>query len=204
MHPVITTLLGLFFVLASIICVYTMLEIRGRPKLELDSKVLIKIHKISGYFFALLYIVVLVLMIIKLRNYRVSLSPRANIHILLAVVILPILAIKLAIARIYKKLSAQILFVGILLFIFGFSLNGITGGYYLLQTTTGISSANKSLVEKKCSRCHPLEKAYSALKTRDSWTSTVGYMMDYDKQWISEADIPKIAEHLVRIRGISE
>ena len=105
MHPMITTLLGLFFVLAGIICVYTMLEIRGRPKLELDSKVLIKIHKISGYFFALLYIVVLVLMIIKLRNYRVGLSPRANIHILLAVVILPILAIKLAIARVYKKLS---------------------------------------------------------------------------------------------------
>ena len=67
MHPMITTVLSIFFVFAGAICVYTMLEIRGRPKLTLSSKVLIKIHKISGYIFAILYIVVLVSMIIKLR-----------------------------------------------------------------------------------------------------------------------------------------
>ncbi|MBM3239675.1 hypothetical protein FJZ31_25590 [Candidatus Poribacteria bacterium] len=163
MPPMITTLLGFVFVLAGIISVYTMLEIRGRPQLTLDSRVLIKIHKNSGYIFVLLYIVVLILMIIKLRNYKVGLSPLANIHILLAVATFPILVIKVVAARVYKKLSAQLLFFGVLLFVLGFSLNGITGGYYLLQTTMGISSPNKSLVEKKCSRCHPLEKAYSTV-----------------------------------------
>ena len=60
MHPTMTTLLGFVFVLAGIISVYTMLEIRGRPKLDIEPRVLIKIHKISGYIFVLLYIVVLV------------------------------------------------------------------------------------------------------------------------------------------------
>jgi len=202
MHPMITSLLALLFVLTGIICIYTMLEIRGRPKLTLDSKMLIKIHRYSGYIFTALYFVILILMIVKLRNYRVGLSPRANIHILLAVVTLPILAIKWAIARIYKKLSAQILSFGVLLFVLGLSLNGITGGYYLKQTTTGISSPHKSLVENKCSKCHTLEKAYSAVKAEDSWKATVEYMRDYDKQWIAESDVPKIVEHLVRIRGV--
>ena len=204
MHPMITTSLGLLFILTGIVCVYTMLEIRGRPNLTLDSKVLIRIHKISGYIFVLLYIVVLVLMIVKIWNYRVELSPRVNIHVLLAIITFSILAVKVAAARVYKKLSAQMLFFGVLLFFVAFSLNGITGGYYILQTTMGISSPHKGLVERKCSRCHPLAKAYSIIKTKDSWTTIVGTMRSYDKQWISESDAPKIVEHLVQIRGIKK
>jgi len=204
MNPMITTILSFFFVLAGAICIYTMLEIRGRPKLTLNPRALMKIHKISGYIFVLLYLVISVLMIIKLRGYRVELSPRANLHMLLAVVALPIIVIKILIARFYKKLTAQLLFLGVLLLVLGVSFNAITGGYYLLRTTVDIASVNKSLVEQKCSKCHTLERAYSTITTKDGWKAIVEEMRNYDKQWIADSDVPKMVDYLFKIRGTVE
>lgn len=201
MHPIVTTYLGFFFVFTGAICVYTMLEIRGRPKLTLNSKALIKIHKIAGYIFVLLYLVVLVSMIIKLQGYRVELSPRANIHVLLSVVAFPILVIKILISRFYKKLTAQLFAIGVLLFVLAFSFNAISGGYYVLRSTAGVDVGNRKLVEQKCSKCHTLERAYAKIYTRDGWLGVVEEMRNYDKEWILESDVPKMVDYLVKIRG---
>ena len=104
MSPALNAWLGLIFVIAGAVSLFTMLEIRGRPKLTLNSKTLIMIHRISGYIFVLIYLLLVVFMVIKLKNYQLELSPRANIHILLAVVMFPILVLKLLMALIYKKL----------------------------------------------------------------------------------------------------
>ncbi|MFQ6041983.1 MAG: hypothetical protein ACE5PV_14085 [Candidatus Poribacteria bacterium] len=144
-------------------------------------------------------------MAIKLSKYQVELSPRANIHILLAVAMLPILAIKLLIARIYKKLSAQLLFLGVTLFTLGFSLNVITGGYYLMRNFSGryISPTSAhSLTDTKCSRCHTLERAYSGARTREGWENIIKRMRRLDESWILESDVPKIVDYLVQIRGV--
>ncbi|HIE26893.1 TPA: hypothetical protein EYP66_06375 [Candidatus Poribacteria bacterium] len=205
MSPALNAWLGLIFVVAGAVSVFTMLEIRGRPKLNFSSKTLIMIHRISGYIFVLIYLALVVFMAIKLSKYQVELSPRANIHILLAVAMLPILAIKLLIARIYKKLSGELLFLGVTLFTLGFSLNVTTGGYYLMRNFSGIyvsPTGARSLTDTKCSRCHTLERAYSGVRTKEGWESIVKRMRGFDEEWILGSDVPEIVDYLVRIRGV--
>ena len=61
MHPQINIILGLFLVIIGFCAVYLMLEIRGNPKEKKSIKSLTKIHKVLGYVFIVLFILMMLI-----------------------------------------------------------------------------------------------------------------------------------------------
>lgn len=58
----------------------------------------------------------------------------------------------------------------------------------------------KELFEKKCVKCHALEKALSATKDLAGWKKTTKAMVKYSDGDITEKDAKKIAKYLAARR----
>ena len=54
----------------------------------------------------------------------------------------------------------------------------------------------KLLYEKKCSRCHGLDRITQATKSPDQWSATVNRMRQKDAAWISQEEAQTIAAYL--------
>lgn len=60
--------------------------------------------------------------------------------------------------------------------------------------------ATKALIEKKCSTCHSIERAYEANKTHDEWERTVKKMTRYSDQmnFLNQKERKTIIDFLVK------
>jgi len=165
-----------------------MLVVQGKHKIK-NPKLYTSIHKASGYIFALLFLVMFVGMVIRVRNYWEESSARIAIHVVLAVALLFILAIKILIPRFFKRLSGYLFPLGIVVYAMSFSLVVINVGYYAIWKTAkqapsmkadihlADDTIGKMLFIEKCSICHDLP---TIMKPRNalSWDRVVDRMVE--------------------------
>lgn len=211
MSPIITSLAGLAATVTSACAMLLMLELRGNPRKDSRaSRRLIMAHRVTGYIFIVLFLVIMAVMISKAGNYLEEFSPRTLLHISLALLVIPLLGFKILIIRRFRRFEKQVPGLGLAVFLSLFLLNSMTAGYYFLHQTDIIKSSvseedagvlderkGQELVAEKCGKCHTLERVFKALKTDQGWKETVQRMVSFDSSNISNSQSRQILNYLI-------
>jgi len=210
MNPLTASVLALLFVCTGGAAVLIMLELTGRARDNSGKPGLIRVHRILGYLFIALFVIMLFFMIRKVAGFQEELTARGVVHIILALALIPLLLTKILIVRRLPQLSEKLPLLGLAIFTFSFALTGITAGYYVLHRTnityTTLSAHDnnvlnielgKAIMNKKCSKCHTLERVYRAYKNDDGWARTVNKMALLDAPNITTFDLKQVLNYLV-------
>jgi len=210
MNPQTTSILATLFVVLGAIAVALMLEMTGRLGDQADKKGLIRAHKFFGYLFLGLLAVMLIVMTRKVAGLQEEMSSRTVIHIVLALLLVPLAITKLLLARRYPRHGAKLPLLGLVIFMLAFALTGISAGYYALHRTnlsyTTLSALDadvldlelgKTLTQKKCSKCHSLERVYRAFKSQEGWAATVNTMARIDAPNITRFHVKQVLNYLI-------
>src|ERR1700730_14288256 len=124
--------LGITFVLVGAINVWLILQASVRVRETKASTRLIAAHRIGGYLFIALFCVMGYFMLARLGDVGGGASP-TMIHFTLAMVLSPLLFVKVLIARYYKSYSSLLMPIGLVIFVLSFVLIGITAGPSLVH-----------------------------------------------------------------------
>src|ERR1700692_3826415 len=123
--------LGITFVLVGAINVWLILQASARVRDAGASARLIAAHRIGGYLFIALFCVMGYFMVARLDVGGAS--PGTVIHLTLAMVLSPLLFVKVLIARYYKSHHSLLMPIGLVIFVLSFVLIGITVGPSLVH-----------------------------------------------------------------------
>jgi len=202
MGPLLNSSLSVVFLICGTAAVFIMLELRGAPKDRSINATLVKLHKIFGWIFTGIFAFLVMVMILKVSGYQEEVSPRISSHIVLSLALIPLLGIKIIIARRYPRLSQYLIAFGPIALAFAVALAGLSAGYYFMHSSdikyvslagsdTNILDENlgRQVVNKRCNKCHTLERVYRAVKNEEGWTSTINRMASLDVPNISAFDI---------------
>jgi ferredoxin-NADP reductase len=213
----ISAVLGLIFVLTGGAAVWLMLHASGRGRSLPQRDRVIQAHRIAGYVFVALFCMMTWFMILKTRDIPDELSIRPMFHIVIALVMAPLIIVKVLIARYYKAYQGALVPLGLTIFILGFVLVGSTAGPYFFRTATmkdiSLASVNMGaaridlqasgeLMQKRCSRCHALDRVVGARKDARDWLTTVNRMRALPSSGISEVDAKTILSYLLTVNSI--
>lgn len=170
-----------------------MLEVWGKEKTRFSERTLTIFHRTCGYLFITIYLVLLTVMLRRIVSLQEPLTPLAALHAVFALLIIPLLFLKIMIIRRFKALKDKLPYFGVTIFALGMTLTAITGGFYALRAanlnyvsltnydrSTLNADLGRGLMEKKCMKCHTLERVFLAVKTEEQWTSTVNEMVMRD------------------------
>lgn len=218
MSPQWTSVLSVLFVIMAAVQVWLMLEVIGRDKPKFNERTLSLAHRINGYLFLFLYLIFLFVMVKKVANSNQPLDTKTIIHMTMAVSIIPLLLVKIMIVRFYPKAFDIIVpLIGIAIFTLTVSFVFITGGYYLIKSTTSkyVSTfdaraghldvdVGRAMTIQKCNRCHDLTRVFMMVKTPDEWNGTVNRMAQRDPTWISPGQISQIVYFLSERQNINK
>lgn len=171
----IKSILSIVFLISGLVAIICMLTLMGKTEKKVSAAFLRKLHKISGFvFFALL----LVISYFCLKYWAMvgdQVSTRAVFHGVLALALLIIFILKISIVQFYKQFLRFAPVMGMVVFCLAFVVFSTSGGYYLLRTlysnpeqvkTSTITQAKiqgridngKILFQNKCISCHFTEK----------------------------------------------
>lgn len=204
--------LGLAFVLLGGVNVWLVLESWSRVTAANASSRMLTLHRIGGYVFIALFCVMAYFMVARLRGGSIDSSPSIAIHLVLAMVLSPLLFIKVLIARYYKRQQGLLMPIGLTIFVLAFVLIASAVGPYLLRTSrmeqVSIDPAHVpaalidlnaagDLMQKRCGKCHNLDRVIGARKDGPGWVATVGRMRALPGAGISEIDARTIVSYLV-------
>lgn len=207
-------LLGLSFVLVAAAGVLAMLELWGNEKTRFNKTALKWTHRICGYLFITIYVVMMYSMLKRIAVQTEPLTPLQTVHVALALMLLPLLTVKILILRRFKGLSEKLPYLGLSIFTVAFTLNAMTAGFYFVRASgkpyvslqffdrSRLSSdVGRGLLEQRCQKCHALERIFTAVKTEDEWTKTVNTMMLRDPA-IKEDEAAQIIFYLSTGRAV--
>jgi cytochrome c2 len=218
MNPLIVSVLATLFIILGGATVFIMLEMTGRTRDHTGktgrslagSLTWIRVHKILGYLFLSLFTLMLVFMIRKVAGFQEELTSRAVFHIVLALILIPLVVIKVLVVRRHPQLSTKLPMLGIAIFTLSFGLTGITAGYYVLHrsnlTYTTLSALDndvldlelgKAIMNRKCSKCHSLERVYRAYKSESGWAGTINKMALLDSPNVTTFDVKQVLNYLI-------
>lgn len=189
MNPLASTIISGFFLLFGAVSVYTMMRRMGGKELSKPG-VYTTVHKIAGWAFVILFIIMFIFMLERVENYWEESSPRITLHISLALALLLLLVIKVTIPRFFSRLGKNLFLLGTGVYLVAFSLVTITGGYYVIRTverTPYLTHADlpehildinvgKELFINKCSTCHILDEIMKP-RSADAWETVVNEMV---------------------------
>jgi hypothetical protein len=99
----VSVALGLGFVLIGGLNVWLVLEAWSRMKTAKTSSRMLTLHRVGGYLFIALYCVMAYFMVARLGTDGSESSPTVTVHLVLALILSPLLFIKVLIARYYKN-----------------------------------------------------------------------------------------------------
>jgi ferredoxin-NADP reductase/cytochrome c2 len=126
-------------------------------------------------------------------------------------VLSPLLFVKVLIARYYKSYSSLLMPIGLTIFVLSFVLIGITAGpslvYRASMQTVSLEAIDlppaaidinlaAATMEKRCSKCHNLDRIVGASKDARGWQATVNRMRALPDSGISAADSRIIVSYL--------
>src|ERR1700722_5545498 len=162
-------LLGILFVIIGAANVWLILQASARVKNARASARLIAAHRIGGYLFIVLYCVMGWFMIARMRDSSGAASAGTTIHLAVAMLLSPLLFVKVLIARYYRNYHAFLLPIGLLIFVLSFVLVAIAVGPYLTRNPNIRSVSLEELnlpdaaidltqasatMQQRCSQCH--------------------------------------------------
>src|SRR5713101_926181 len=203
--------LGVTFVLIGATNVWLILQASARVRDAKASTRLVAAHRIGGYLFIALFCVMGYFMVARLGDVAGGAPPSTMIHLTLAMVLSPLLFVKVLVARYYKSYYSVLMPIGLVIFALSFVLIGITVGPYLahqsrMQTVSlaeidlppaGIDiNFAAATMEKRCSKCHNLDRIAGARKDARGWLATVNRMRMLPDSGISEGDSRIIVSYL--------
>lgn len=201
--------LGITFVLVGAINVWLILQASARVRDAKASTRLIAAHRIGGYVFIALFCVMGYFMLARLDGGGASTG--TVIHLTLAMVLSPLLFVKVLIARYYKSYHSLLTSIGLVIFVLSFVLIGITAGPSLVHQarmqTVSLEAIDlppaaidinmaAATMEKRCSKCHNLDRIAGARKDARGWLATVNRMRAQPDSGISEEDSRIIVSYL--------
>src|SRR5215470_9877076 len=125
--------LGLTFVFVGGLNVFLVLEAWSRINAASASSRMLALHRIGGYLFIALFCVMTYFMVGRLRSGAADSSATVTIHLALAMILSPLLFIKVLIARYYKNQHGLLMPIGLTIFVLAFVLVASTAGPYLLR-----------------------------------------------------------------------
>src|SRR5258708_4615357 len=207
--------LGITFVLVGAINVWLVLQASARVKDAKASTRLIAGHRIGGYLFIALCCVMGYFMVARLGDVQGA-SSGTIIHLTLAMVLSPLLFVKVLIARYYKSYHSLLMPIGLVIFVLAFVLIGITAGPSLVHQARMQTVALEAIdlppasidlnlaaatMEKRCSKCHTLDRIAGARKDARGWFATVNRMKALPGSGISEEDSRIIVSYLASQMG---
>ena len=211
MHPHFSSILATLLVVIGGVTVLIMLEMTGKVKDSPRRKGWIMLHRILGYLFLVLFAGMLVFMVVKAGGFQEELPARAMIHIILALLLVPLIMIKIVIARRHAQLGTKLIMLGLAIFGLAFGLTGITAGYYALHRSdykyAVLSDMDddilnveigQKITNRKCSKCHSLERVYQSYKSDVAWSETISKMAELDYPNITNFDVQQIVGYLVQ------
>jgi heme/copper-type cytochrome/quinol oxidase subunit 2 len=121
--------LGLAFIVLGGINVWLVLEAWARVKAAKTTSRMLTLHRIGGYIFIGLFFVMAYFMVARLRDGGADTSPTVNIHLALAMILSPLLFIKVLIARYYKNQQGLLMPIGLTIFVLAFVLMAALRGH---------------------------------------------------------------------------
>jgi ferredoxin-NADP reductase len=127
--------LGCLFVVLAGANVWMMLHVSSRSGDHATKARLIRAHRIGGYTFVLLFCVLFYFMALRLKGVSDELPARLTLHILLALLLLPILLVKVLIARHYRQYASALLPLGVTIFALSLALVSVNLVPYVLGRT---------------------------------------------------------------------
>lgn len=204
--------MGFAFVLIGGINVWLVFESSGRVKAAKLSSRMLALHRIGGYLFIALFCVMSWYMVARLRAGGADTSATVTLHLALAMLLSPLLFIKVLVARYYKNHHGLLLPIGLTIFILAFVLVASTAGPTLARESriervsidpgrlpavpVDLNRAGE-LMERRCSKCHNLDRVVGARKDAQGWSATVARMQKMPGAGISDSDVQAIASWLV-------
>jgi ferredoxin-NADP reductase len=132
LHASLSAFLGSLFVVLAGANVWVMLHVSSRSGNDATRARLIRAHRVVGYAFVLLFCVLFYFMALRLKGATDELPARLALHILLALLLLPILLVKVLIARYYKQHSSVLLPLGVIIFALSLALVSLNLVPYVL------------------------------------------------------------------------
>jgi cytochrome c2 len=126
----------LLFVIAAA-AMYTMFEVLGRTAAGPSTERLKRIHRTIGYLYAALFVFISYLCIGFAAASRDDPSPRAALHMVIALSIIVLLLLKVLYVRLFRQFYPQVRTIGITLGVLSFVLVGISGGFYFVTSHFG-------------------------------------------------------------------
>src|SRR5437868_7567415 len=179
LHTPVSAALGLVFVFAGGAAVWLIFAASTRTRDQTARDRIIRAHRIAGYLFIGLFCLMCWFMLLRLRETSDELSLRSMLHVLIAMTLVPLLVVKIVIARYYKSFTSALVPLGLTIFTLGFVLVTSTAAPYLFRRiavkSISLRSVNagadkldlqssEALMQRRCSRCHTLDRVVGARK----------------------------------------
>src|SRR5260370_1132177 len=134
MRTSLSVALSSLFVLLGGFNTWLMLGIHGSSKP--NRRLWVLAHRIAGYLFTAIYSVMLYYMILRIKGAVDELPPRIIVHMVLALLLIPLLVMKIFIARHQEGLHGVLHALGIAIFAISFTLVALNIVWHVLRSTT--------------------------------------------------------------------
>ncbi|SHE42629.1 Cytochrome c2 [Desulfacinum infernum DSM 9756] len=149
-----------------VIQLVTALELLGRPERRFDAQRLRRIHQTAGRIAFSWIIVISVLCFMILRASGGEMTSRGAVHSLTAVLLVVLLAVKICIARFYRKLFHLVVPLGLVSFVLLLTTLTLSAGVHLTASgrtalrppAEGRAASGQTLFVEECADCHYSDK----------------------------------------------
>jgi hypothetical protein len=211
MSPQMSTIVSILFLVLGTAAVLTMMIRLGRQS---PSRTFLIIHRVAGWSFAILCVVMTTVMAERMTRHPEQLSPLNALHFTLSVLLILLLTIKLVIPRFFPGLSKHLFLLGMSAFLTAFSLVGISAGDYLVHKIRKLPyvahvdltdspldpQLGKQLSLVRCAPCH-IVKDILINKSPKEWEITVNRMVRLASPQITPGEARQILHFLVTDYG---
>jgi hypothetical protein len=211
MSPETSTFISIIFLLLGAAAAGSMMMILGRQS---NNRALPVVHRLAGWLFALLYVVMAAVMTERMTRHWEPLSPLTTVHGTLSVTLLLLLALKLVIPRFLPGLVKHLFLLGISVFLLAFTLVGISAGYYLVLKIRKIpyishndllnseldAQQGKQFLIVKCATCH-IVKDILVNRSPEEWEKIVNRMVKLAAPQITPGEARQIVYFLATEYG---
>lgn len=131
MDIALSVTLGLLFLITAFAAVFLMFHLWGYPfdkatRTSAAPPSLMRLHRVLGWVYVMLYVVMMSEMVPRLWTYQVELPPRTVIHMSLGLMIGAVLLVKVTIIRWFRHLEEWMPVLGVMLLCFTLLLSGLS------------------------------------------------------------------------------
>lgn len=193
LDPYLSSILAVVYIALGAVAVWLMWDLKGNPKERVLRNRIKTAHRILGFIFVTIYLVMVFFMVRKLSYYQGEFTARAILHCVMAAGLLPLIVFKILIVRRLAYFTGYLATLGTGIFLIALVLVAVTAGRYfiylpdwkfvtyskfdeeILNSTTG-----ERFMYAKCQKCHSLERVMWATHDQMGWTKTVNRMGYHD------------------------